>query len=149
MCSYLLMLFIHLACHQRKRLICFFRLAHWQLLSRTAPYSRISLGVCSVALELSSYLDPWQLGLATLFSIGLQAGSQACRTSWRAKGPPGDLLRLQGSNPWTLEQPTSRDANRAEPKASCHLSLPLEKIYLWNYSFTLVSSIWKGIEGLA
>ena len=29
----------------------------------------------------------------------LQAGSQACRTSWRAKGPPRVLLRLQGKQP--------------------------------------------------
>ena len=140
-----LRLCIYLACYLRKRLISLFRLAHWRLLSRTAPYSRLSLGVCSVALELSSYLDPWQLGLVTLFSIGLQAGSQACRTSWRAKGPPGDLLRLQGSNPWTLEQPTSCDEDRAE--ASRRLSLPNKENKYCGLLFYLYRLFGKALGG--
>ena len=138
-------LMLCLACHQRKRLISMFRLAHWRQLSRTAPYSRLSLGACSVALELSSNPGLLAFGSCDPFFCRLQAGSQACRTSWQAKGPPGDLLRLQGSNPWTLEQPTSRDEDRAE--ASRRLFLPNKENKYCGLLFYLYRLFGKALGG--
>ena len=48
--------------------------------------------------------------------------AKACRTCWRAREVPKDSLKVARQQPWTLEQPTSRDKDRAE--ASCRLFLP-------------------------
>ena len=98
-----------------------FRLAHWLtcwLLSRTAPYSRLSLGVGSAKFEPNSYLDPWQLGLVTLFSVGYKQAPRPARPLGRQKGPQEFSLGCKVAFPGPLEQPTSHDADRAEPEAS-------------------------------
>ena len=57
------------------------------LLSRTAPYFRLSLGVGSATFELNSYLDPWQLGLVTLFSVGYKQAPRPARPLGGKRGP--------------------------------------------------------------
>ena len=104
---------LYLACCLRKDYIFVFRLAQLWLL-RTAPYSRLHLGVGLATNELNSNLDPWQLGLATHFSIGYK---QAPRPAGRLGGQRGPQEFSQGckaATPGSLEQPTSRDEDRAE-----------------------------------
>ena len=129
-----------------------FRLAHWLAIIEDCTLFQTLFGCRFCHIRAKQLPGPLAIGSCDPLLCGLQAGSQACRTSWRAKGPPGDLLRLQGSNPWTLEQPTSRDEDRAE--ASRRLSLPLREniyfrsfIYLWYRLFGKALRGWLRLVG--
>ena len=109
---------IYLACHLRKRFIHLFRLATGWLLSRTAPFQSFS----GVGSAKSSQTATWTPGNRSRDSLSLWATSRLCR-------PVQDLLAGKGAHLefylickattlGPLEQPTSHDADRAEPEAS-------------------------------
>ena len=71
--------------------ILMFRLAHWLLAGfiEDCTLPELSLGDGSAKFEPNSYLDPWQLGLVTLFSLGYK----------QAPRPVQDLLAGKGAQP--------------------------------------------------
>ena len=100
-----------------------FRLADLLALSRTAPYSRLLFGCWFCQFEPNSYLDPWQLGLVPLFSLGYKHRRfPACAEPLDGqRGPPSVLSESQGDNPWTLwnNQPlTTRIEQKKEASRS-------------------------------
>ena len=100
------------------------------------------MGVGSATFELNSYLDPWQLGLVTLFSVGYKQAPRPAGPLGGQRSPQEFSLGCKAATPGPLEQPTSHDVDRAEPEASRHLSLPIkEKINIWDFSFTCIMSI--------
>ena len=127
---------LYLACRLRKRLISLFRLAHWRLLLRTAPYSRLSLGVCLAAFELSSYLDPWQLGLATLFSAGYK---QAPRPAGPLGGQGAPRRSLKVARQQPLDFRTTNLSRQGACRSIASFCLFLKrKIYIGDFYFTCI-----------
>ena len=128
------MLCIYLACHLRKRFIVLFRLADRLALSRTAPYSRGIFGWRFCHIRAKQLPGPLAIGFRG--SLSLWAASRLCRPVQDLlagkRGPPWVHIESQGYNPRTLEEPTSRDAERAEEGSFAIICLSnlRENIYL-------------------
>ena len=104
LCTYLSMLCIYLACRHRKRLIILFRLAQLWLIGNCGFIENCTLfqTLCGCRFghgRAKQQPGPLAFGSWTLFSIGLQAGSQACRTSWQAKRGPRRSLKVARQQP--------------------------------------------------
>ena len=106
---------IYLACHLRKRIIVLFRLAHrlahWLLADfiEDCTLPELSLGDGSAKFEPNSYLDPWQLGLLTLFSVGYKQAPRPVQDLLAGKGALHEFsLSHKATTLEPLEEPTSQ-----------------------------------------
>ena len=116
----MLMPCIYLACHHRKRFIVLFRLAHWLLaLKRTAPYSRLLFGCRFCLIRAKQLPGPLAIGSRDSPSLGYKQAPRPVQDLLAGKGAHLEFsLSRKVTTLGPLEQPTSHDADLAEPEAS-------------------------------